>query len=86
MFSKLSKRRTRRILVVEFNPYQILVAKISRPHRGPVVLDAAAEFDRDDTDGVRSWLEANDDGRKGWMAVICGLVPRQGFVLRENLG
>jgi hypothetical protein len=85
MFSKLSKRRTRRILVVEFNPYQILVAKISRPHRGPVVLESAAEFDRTDAAGLRNWLEANDDGRTGWMTMICGLVPRQGFVLRENL-
>lgn len=85
MFSKLSKRRTRRILVVEFNPWQILAAKISRSPRGPMALEAAAEFDRDDIAGFDAWLESNDEDGKGWMTIVCGIVPRQGVLLRENV-
>lgn len=85
MFTKLSKRRSRRLLVVEFNPYQILAAEISRPPRGPAVLEAAVEFEREDTAGLRQWIETGDDGRRVWMNVLCGLVPVRGIVHRESV-
>lgn len=84
MFFNLSKRNSRRTLVVEFNPYQILAAEISRPPRGAVVLESAAEFDRQDVSGFEAWLEANGD-TKSWSNAICGLVPRRGLVHRESV-
>lgn len=84
MLPKMSAGKTRCILVIEFNPYQILVAKISRPQRGPVTLETAAEFNRDDVDGLQAWIDHNEIDRRS-SAVLCGIVPRQGFVLRENL-
>lgn len=71
-------------MVVELNPYQILVAEVSQPPRGAVVLEAVAEFDRHDTDGLRLWLESHGDGR-GWTDAICGLVPMRGIVHRESV-
>lgn len=84
MLSKLSKRSSRRTLVVEFNPYQILAAEIGRPHRGAIALLSMAEFDRADMDGLRAWLEASFDGGS-WVTAICGLVPRRGIVQRESV-
>lgn len=81
---KLPIGRARYFLVVEFNPYQILVARVARPWHGPVQLEATGEFDRDDIEGLQNWIEHNDDQRNS-RTVLCGLVPRQGFVLRENL-
>lgn len=80
MFSDLAKRHSRRGLMVEFNPYQILVAEIDRPHRDVVVLESAAEFDRNDSYGLGRWLEG-----RAWTRTICGLVPQRGIVQRETL-
>lgn len=84
MFFNLSKRHSRRTLLVEFNPYQILVAEISRPSREAVVLESAVEFDRQDAEGFRTWVENNLHGRT-WPNVVCGLVPRRGIVHRESV-
>lgn len=79
------QRPARRTLLIEFNPYQILAAEISRPRRGPVVLESAAEFTREDTDGLRRWIEAGDRGRKSRVTAICGLVPHRGIIQRESV-
>ena len=80
MFSDFAKRPARRSLVLEFNPYQVLAAEISRPHRGVVLVEGAAEFERDDTAGLNEWIESRSSSR-----AICGLVPRRGIVQRESL-
>lgn len=85
MFFPFPKRHADRILVVEFNPYRILAAEVSRPRRGDVVLESAAEFARDDTDGLRRWIEANEHARKSRLTVICGLIPLRGIVQRESV-
>ncbi len=84
-FPSVAARNSRRIVAVEFNPYQILAVEISRPHRGAVVVEATAEFDREDTAGLGAWLEANDGGRRAWTIAICGLVPLRGMVQRETV-
>src|SRR5688572_21075765 len=56
MFFPTTKRDARRILLVEFNPHQILVATLTQQRGGRTVVEAAAEFDRDDTAGFREWL------------------------------
>lgn len=85
MFSHLLNRHPRRSLLIEFNPYQILVAGITRPHRGAVVLDCAAEFDRQDAAGLRRWIDDHFDKRKTWMPAICGVVPRRSILQRHTL-
>ena len=64
-FSDFLQRKIRRGLLIEINPYQILVAGISRLDASPAVLDCAAEFDREDEAGLRQWLGENFDQKKG---------------------
>src|SRR4051812_45702959 len=85
MFPNLSQRHVRRILVVEFSPYQILALEISRSHHGPVVLDSAAEFSREDTAGLDRWLAAKVTVWHARLTVIVGLVPRRGIIQRESI-
>ena len=63
-FSDFLQRKIRRGLLIEINPYQILVAGISRLDASPAVLDCAAEFDREDEAGLRQWLGENFDQKK----------------------
>jgi hypothetical protein len=85
MFSDLLKRNSRRRLLIEINPYQVLVAGTSRSERGGLVLDCAAEFDLEDQAGLREWLDANFDKRKSWMPAVCGLVSPDGLLQRESI-
>ena len=78
-------RNSRRGLLIEINPYQILAAGISRLDESPLVLDCAAEFDRDDDAGLRGWLDANFDKQKGWVPVICGFNSPDSLLQRESL-
>src|SRR5947207_10704321 len=81
----LSKRSAPRMVVVEFNPFQILAAEIHRPRRGKIVVESAAEFNREDVDGLRRWVESGENGRKSRVSVVCGLVPHRCIVHRESV-
>jgi hypothetical protein len=85
MLSLFRHRGTGRILVVEFNPYQILIVGLLRPHRGPAVVEFVAEFDRRDLAGLRQWIDGHKEMRRHWLAAIGGFVPRQGVIQRESL-
>jgi len=85
MFDWLSAKGTRRYLVVEMNPFQILVMGIRRPRRGPVTIEFTGEFERDDTEALRRWLDDRKDFRKRWQPVIGGFVTAYGVILRESL-
>jgi hypothetical protein len=85
MFEWLSTRGTRRYLVVEINPFQILVMGIRRPRRGPVTIEFTGEFERDDTETLRRWIDGRKDFRKRWLPVIGGFVTAYGVILRESL-
>lgn len=78
-------RQTRRGLLIEINPYQILAAGISRMEETPVTLDCAAEFDGDDDAGLREWLGANFEKQNSWVPVICGFIPPEGLLQRESI-
>lgn len=41
-----TNRNTRRRLLIEINPYQILAAGIDQPDDGPVMIDCAARVRR----------------------------------------
>lgn len=78
-------RSSRRSLLLEINPYQILAAGLSRPDEGVITLDSAAEFDSDDDLGLRRWLDANFEKQKSWVPVICGFVSPEALLHRESL-
>lgn len=78
-------RRSRRGLLIEFNPYQILAAGISRLEESPVTLDCAAQFDREDDAGLRQWLDTNFEKQNTWVPAICSFIPPEGLVQRESL-
>ena len=78
-------RSSRHSLLLEINPYQILAARISRPDPGPVVLESAAEFDREDDAGLRQWLAVNFEKQNSWVPVTCGFVPPEGLLQRESI-
>ena len=78
-------RHSRRGLLVEINPYQILAAGISRLDETPLVLDCAAEFDREDDAGLRRWLGENFERQNAWVPVVCGFVPPDGLLQRESI-
>ncbi len=81
----IGQLREQRGLLIELNPCQTLVAGITRPRRGPVTLDFAAEFDRANTVALRQWLEGKADHRKTWQTAICGFVPQSGLLQRETV-
>ena len=85
IFRDLFKRHSRRNLLIEINPYRTLVAGITRPNDGPIVLDCAAEFEAGDETGLHQWLDANFERQKAWVPVICGFVPPDGLVQRESI-
>lgn len=85
MLPSLFSRQARRSVVIEFNPHQVLVAGITRPRRGPVVIECAAEFAAMDTGAIRDWLDRQGEFRRNWTSAICGYVPQQALVQRENL-
>lgn len=85
IFRDLFKRHSRRNLLIEINPYRTLVAGITRPNDGSIVLDCAAEFEAGDETGLRQWLDANFERQKAWVPVICGFVPPDGLVQRESI-
>jgi len=78
-------RHSRRGLLIEINPYQILAAGISRMEETPVTLDCAAAFDSDDDAGLRRWLDTNFEKQNAWVPVICGFVPPEGLIQRESI-
>ena len=84
-FSDLFKRNSRRSLLLEVNPYQILAAGFTQPDEGTAILDCAAEFDSDDDLGLRQWLDENFDKQKAWLPVICGVVAPEGLLQRESI-
>jgi Tfp pilus assembly protein PilN len=83
--SALFNRHARRGLLIEINPYQILAAGISRLDESPLLLDCAAEFDRDDNAGLHQWLGVNFEKQTTWVPVICGFVPPDGLLQRESI-
>ena len=81
MFNRLSRRG----LLIEINPYQVLAAGITRLDESPLSLDCAAEFDRGDDAGLRQWLGQNFEKQNAWVPVVCGFVPPDGLLQRESI-
>ena len=80
-----NNRNTRRSLLIEINPYQILAAGIDRPDDGPVTIDCAAEFDCHDETGLRQWLAANFERQNAWVPAIASFTPPEALFHRESI-
>jgi hypothetical protein len=82
---RLFRRSSRRSLLIEINPFQILAAGIRRSEDGSVILDGVAEFPADDDAGFRAWLADEFDRQKSWVPAVVSLVPPGGLLQRESL-
>lgn len=81
-----SHRNSRRSLLIEVNPYQILAAGIDRAEGGGgVTIDCAAEFDVHDENGLRQWLTANFEKLNAWVPAIASFNPPDALLQRESL-
>ena len=84
-FTNPFNRHSRRGLLIEFNPYQILAAGISHMEKSPVTLDCAVQFDCEDDAGLRQWLNSNFETLNYWVPALCGFAPPEGLLQRESL-
>ncbi len=80
-----ANRNSRHSLLIEVNPYQILAAGIDRPDSGPVTIEMAAEFERDDDEGLQAWLATNFEKQTSWLPAIASFVPPEGLLHRESV-
>lgn len=82
----LSSRNTRRSVLIEHNPFQILAAGFTRAEaNGPIVLECTAEFDADDETGLRHWLAQNFERQNAWVPAVASFCPPEGLLQRESL-
>ncbi len=85
MLSEFFNPSSRRSLLIEINPYQILAAGVVRSDRHGTVVDCAAEFDRADDAGLRQWLDVNFEKQKSWVPTICGFTHPEALLRRESI-
>jgi hypothetical protein len=80
-----SSRNSRRSLLIEINPYQILAAGFDQDVDGTTTLDCTAEFENHDEAGLARWLSANFEKNNAWVPAIASFVPPEAILLRESL-
>ncbi|MES1195134.1 MAG: hypothetical protein ABUL65_04505, partial [Opitutus sp.] len=80
-----NNRNSRRSVLIEINPYQILAAGFDRPDDGPVTIDCAAEFDGQDDTGLRQWLAANFEKQNAWVPAVASFTPPEALCVRESI-
>lgn len=82
----LTNRSSRRSVLIEHNPFQILAAGIVRNETGgPVTLECTAEFDCDDEAGLRQWLAQNFEKQNAWVPAVASFCPPDALFQRESL-
>src|SRR5258708_10611818 len=79
------RRKARRSLLLEVNPFQVLVAGLHRINGGPEVIDCTAEFAIEDDAGLRAWLDGKFGAQRGWVPVVGSITPAEAMLRRENL-
>ena len=80
-----SNRNSRRSLLIEVNPFQILAAGVDRENGTGVTIDCAAEFESTDEAGFRQWLAANFEKPNTWVPAIASFIPPEALLQRESL-
>jgi hypothetical protein len=73
----------RRGLIVEFNPHRTLVAGIAAWDDEPLLIDRLAEFDVQDLDGLRKWIQSNHD--RTFIPAYCSFAPRDWMLVRDSV-
>jgi hypothetical protein len=79
------RRKPARSVVLEINPFQILVACIHAAKGGITVVDHTAEFAVDDDDGLAHWLDERFGPQREWVSVIGSVTSPELVLQRENL-
>lgn len=80
-----SSRNSRRSLLIEINPYQILAAGLDRADEGGSIISCAAEFETHDESGLRQWLAANFEKPNTWVPALASFIPPEALLQRESL-
>src|SRR5258708_33891389 len=81
--SPFFRRKARRSLLLEVNPFQVLVAGLHRINGGPAVIDCPAEFAGEDDAGLRAWLDGKFGPQPGW-GPAGGTIPPPGALRRPQ--
>jgi hypothetical protein len=73
----------RRGLLIEFNPHRILVGGLAAWDDRPLLIDAQAEFDAGDREGLRTWLQTLHD--RSFVPAYCSFAPRDWQLVRDSV-
>lgn len=80
-----ANRNSRQSVLIEVNPYQTLAASVDRPDDGPVTIEAAAEFEPGDREGLQAWLATQFERQTSWLPAIASFVPPEALLQRESV-
>ncbi len=75
--------KARRGLVIELNRHRTLVAGIAAWDDKPLLLDCMAEFEAEDREGLRSWLQSKHE--RTFVPAYCSFAPRDWQLVRESI-
>lgn len=76
-------RKARRGLIIELNPHRTLVAGLAAWDDKPLFIDCMAEFEADDREGLRSWLQSKHE--RSFVPAYCSFAPREWQLVRESI-
>lgn len=76
-------RKARRGLIIELNPHRILVAGLAAWDDKPLMIDCMAEFEADDREGLRSWLQSKHE--RSFVPAYCSFAPQEWQLVRESI-
>jgi hypothetical protein len=79
------RRKVRRSLLIEINPFQVLAAGLRQNNGGPTLIDCAAEFAVEDDAGLGAWLDEKFGAQRAWVPAIGSIAPAEAVLRRENL-
>src|SRR5664279_3996824 len=78
-------RRSRSGVVIEINPFRVLLARLGHLGGGAVHIEQVAELPADDLEGVRRELRLLFPEHKNYVPGICGVFPPTRLLQREEL-
>jgi hypothetical protein len=78
-------RRSRSGVVIEINPFRVLLARLGHLDGGAVHIEQVAELPSDDVEGVRGELRRLFPEHKNYVPGICGIFPPTRLLQREEL-
>lgn len=79
------ERAPRSTILVHSTTNFVRVAKVDRTSPEISSISQAAEFDPEDEDSLRAWIESNCEEGPGWVAGLCGFQPLGSMLIREDL-